>query len=190
MSHASKYLGLLTDSFRGRPNIEGILKSFLQDDDDLQTVADNAALQRLIDNATLDALDKLGALVGEPRYGRLDDDYRAGIRLRIFVNRCQGRSVDMLTFAQLTRSDSYTYSEFYPAAFQMFLENLQGALETFRKLVQSKPAGVYAEMVFTTSAKTNYAILGSRVSGAYGNKALGTRTAGGYGKLAAGAFGA
>lgn len=49
-------------------------------------------------------LDLLGRVVGEPRDGRDDIDYRRGIRVRVLVNRANGRVAELAKIARLHES--------------------------------------------------------------------------------------
>ena len=49
-------------------------------------------------------LDLLGRVVGEPRDGRGDIDYRRGIRVRVLVNRSNGRIEELAKIARLHES--------------------------------------------------------------------------------------
>lgn len=53
------------------------------------------------DTATGDQLDLLGKLVGEGRQGRIDDDYRAAVKVRIKVNCSDGSLPTLLTIAEM-----------------------------------------------------------------------------------------
>lgn len=49
-----------------------------------------------LDGSTGDALDKWGELVGEPRLGLSDSEYRPFIKARMLVNRCDGTTDALL----------------------------------------------------------------------------------------------
>lgn len=53
-----------------------------------------------LDTATGDQLLLLGRLVGEPQLGRSDEDFRAGIRARLMVNRSNGKAEEFYAIAR------------------------------------------------------------------------------------------
>lgn len=79
----------------------GILAAIL---DQIQLIEDDAAAiaaARDVDTATGVQLDQVGALVGQPRWGRNDDDYRILIRARILANSSKGTPETLISIASL-----------------------------------------------------------------------------------------
>lgn len=100
-----------------------------------------------LETATGPVLDKLGALVGELRSGRTDEDYAAAIRARILVNSSTGRQEDLLAVAAalIPGYDSILLIEEYPAHFTISISGDWGAVTVDtvgRMLRQAKAAGV------------------------------------------------
>ncbi len=92
-------------------------------------------------------LDFLGALVGELRDGRGDEDFRAAVGAKVLVNLSNGRLEDMLAVAQALLPDVVDIKviEQYPAALRIELyDAFDGAspATVARMLRQAKPAGV------------------------------------------------
>ncbi len=122
--------------------------------------AENAAWTLLtsmsIEAAANDLLDKIGKLVGEPRIGRSDDEYRAGVRLKVRSNISSGRAVDVLDVAALACAASLTptlpvYIDSPPAAFVIELWNIPGTSAPYiaDKLRHVRPAGVQGLVQYT-----------------------------------------
>jgi len=66
-------------------------------------------------------LDGVGHIVGEPRNGRTDDEYRAAIAFRIFVNTSNATPGDLIQgLRTLTQADEIQYIEQYPATAMLF----------------------------------------------------------------------
>lgn len=97
-----------------------------------------------IDDAVGVQLDKLGKVVGEPRLGRDDDEYRDMIRVRILANRSNGEPWRLIQIAK-TYADAVAVRlrEYYPAAILMEVVGGDYVPVGLRKiLVDSKLAGV------------------------------------------------
>lgn len=119
--HQKQMLALLTSAFKGKANLEGLLKVVSIQIQDLENAFFELLTQRMItwtvgysvpnDDTTGDAvtlldaegvwLDILGRIVGEPRGGRSDPDYVQAIRFRIRVSRSQGTPNDLQEIALL-----------------------------------------------------------------------------------------
>lgn len=144
--HVDEGLAYLIEQFKTRPVIEGILKSYLSL---CQTVED--ALWAIIEARDLDVatginLDTLGDIVGEKRLGRNDTVYRAAIRLRIRVNRSQGRAEDIIDVARLASGGVFKYYEYFPKGFAVEIYNLPTPDVVGRMLYATKPAGTAAQL--------------------------------------------
>ncbi len=78
----------------------------------IQSVED--ALQQLyterrIDTAVATQLDVLGRIVGQPRLGLSDSDYRRHVRARIATNRSNGSAEDIIKITRLVLDDDDVY---------------------------------------------------------------------------------
>jgi len=71
---------------------------------------ENATIQlltlRRVDTATGEQLNVLGRIVGQPRDGLVDVDYRRYIRARVATNRSAGKREDLIRIARLVLNDS------------------------------------------------------------------------------------
>jgi hypothetical protein len=127
---------------------------------------------RAIDFASGVWLDYLGEIVGEPRKGRLDADYRRYIRIRILVNRSEGKlgdfyAIGLLAFTGLTiwvigyhkAIDFIVTGEGLPVVPEEFVEYLRAA----------KPAGERIKFLYWPISGNNYVggtnVVGSAVGG-------------------------
>ena len=137
-----------------------------------------------------DLLNKLGAIVGEPRLGRTDADYRAGIRLKIRVNLSSGRATDIIAVAQLAQPiGKITYLEGTLASFTVELLNLPSAAYVVQKLLHTRAAGTHGLVQYTEDAGPTL-ILDSVSGGVTGAGTLDTVTGSvaGAGKMSAGIY--
>lgn len=163
----------LTDAFRGRTNIEGIVSALGASLQNLETCVFDFYTKRRLDTATNDALDKLGALVGQTRDGLPDADYREAIRLRIAINKSDGRAVDIVNITNMILSQAGvtgSYSEGEEASFQIEALNTTAVSTVLRMLSEARPAGVYAVFWYSTWATGDDLEWGSTTSAAAGTK--------------------
>lgn len=147
--HASGAPALLTDAFKGRDNIVGLLQALCAPWDDLEDTMWDVLEGRVLGTATGVWLDYLGAIVGERREGRDDTSFEAAIRVRIRVNRSQGRAVDVIDVANLLDATS-TYVEYYPLAWEVSIYNVTSSPTIVRLLGQAKAASSYGILLTST----------------------------------------
>jgi hypothetical protein len=115
--------GRLTNQFSDKPLIRGVVNAMLSPLTDVENLADQVQTQRWIDTAIGVQLDGCGYIVGEPRIGRNDDDYRTAILFRIFVNTSNATPEDLIKGLRLlTTPDDIQYIEQYPATAILFTD--------------------------------------------------------------------
>lgn len=149
-THVEDGIDLLIDQYRDKPRIEALLTSYLTPCQKLENTFWDILEKRALDVATDAQLDTLGRLVGQPRIGATDDDYRAFIRTRIRANRSRGKSVDVIEVAILaTGGDqrAIRYIEIYPATFIIdlvyYIDTLGISAQFLHDIIEAaKPAGV------------------------------------------------
>jgi hypothetical protein len=83
--------------------------------------------ERRVDTAIGEQLDVLGRLVGQPRNGMVDDDYRRMIRARISVNRSKGTIADAITVSDLVIDDDAITYEVDNQGVAAYVVRLMGA---------------------------------------------------------------
>jgi hypothetical protein len=145
-NHVEQAQARLVEQFKQKPTILALVDALVTG---LQPIEDE--LNRLLHERTLDAaegqqLDNLGAIVGQPREGRTDEEYRLWIAARRLVNVATGVPDDFLNLVKtvLPASES-RYIPYYPAGFQIRSYGLgdgNGAT-IYQILATIKPAGVY-----------------------------------------------
>ena len=153
-AHVAEGLALLTEQFKGKPVIEGILKAWLAQVQSAEDVTFEVIQSRNLQGVGVQ-LDILGSLVGETRQGRTDAEYAPAIGLRIQVNQSDGSTRAILDIIKnflglYGLSDStVVYSESQPARFRVETTTLTTvrAAALLRILLQAKPAGVALEFI-------------------------------------------
>lgn len=101
-------LARLTSQFVSQPNIRAMLAVYLQPFQDLENAIWDVLHARVLATATVytwpqtnTVFDSLGALVGQPRMGLPDADYKSLIYLRVAVNRATGAAPDWSRFGAI-----------------------------------------------------------------------------------------
>lgn len=145
-SHAAEAVALLTDKWKGRPVVEGLLSALVKPNDDMEAAVFAALEGRCLGNARGFWLNALGSLVGEPRDGRGDTVYESVIRVRIRVNRSQGRTFDVIEVALLLDAAA-TYLDYYPLAWEVEIYDTAYGGEFSRLLAQTKAASSYGVLL-------------------------------------------
>jgi hypothetical protein len=90
-------------SLWGKPRIASIVFAISYQIQLLEDAIFDVLEKRVIDVATDAQLETLGDIVGEPRYGRTDAEYRVAIRGRILANRSKATRADLLKLLELMR---------------------------------------------------------------------------------------
>lgn len=77
----------------------------------LESCLQQLLTERSIDTAVGEQLNVIGRIVGQPRNGLSDDDYRRYIRARITTNRANGTIANLITVTDLIVYDDDAYYE-------------------------------------------------------------------------------
>lgn len=129
LDHAGKMLARLAEEFR-KPRISAIITGEAAQYQAIEDAYWQLLTEFGVDTATGHALDVLGRIVGEPRQGALDADYRLRVRARIRVNRSDGTIEDIIDVVRLLigsvllPSATIKLTEYYPAAFVLRITGL------------------------------------------------------------------
>lgn len=152
--HCADGLAVLIQEYRDSPVLQALICAFLVAVQDAEDDA-NALLTEVlsISDAVGSQLDLIGELVGEPRDGRADADYRRTLRVRILVNRSNGRAEDLIAvadrWAELGEGESVEVAELYPHALRITLRADPGdPVGLLGVLREAKAAGVSLALVY------------------------------------------
>jgi hypothetical protein len=160
--HSDEATALLLEQFHDLPLIDGMVRSYINRIQELEDQIWQILLATDLDVAVGAQLDGLGDIVGEPRRARSNDAYRAAIRVRIMINRCDGKHATMLriltTYLGIA-SGAGTVELREPAAAALAL-NVYTVPESFADLSvianTIKPAGVNLDARAETSLSRPY----------------------------------
>lgn len=126
----------LTNQFSEAPRITALTEAMITPVQDVEELADDVKNLRWIATASGKQLDGCGYIVGEPRQGRDDEEYRKWILFRIFVNTSNATPEDLMHGLRfLTDPDDVQYMEQYPATAILFTdgpnvpENIQPVMQ-------------------------------------------------------------
>lgn len=147
-THVQDALAQLPAQLLGKPRIEAVLAAILTEVQALEDVFQSLLSERTLAQATGAALDQIGRLVGEPRNGRPDAEYRLYIRLRIHRNVSRGEAERLIRVVRdLTSSTAVELDESSPGVVQITFDGqaLPAGLKTAMEDVA--PVGVRLELV-------------------------------------------
>lgn len=154
-AHVTEGLARLLGQFSNASDLRSLLALLLGQIQSLEDDASDVAAGLTVSTATNYQLDIIGAIVGEPRQGRSDVQYRPRILSRIGINISNGRPDELLEIMTATNGSSFTLTEYQPAAFE-----LSGAIDVAQLndlldiLAALKPAGVDAHLTYWIAPMT------------------------------------
>jgi hypothetical protein len=143
--HVEQAQDRLVEQFKPKPTVNDLIEVYTLG---LQTIEDE--LIRLLNERTLESavgqqLDNLGAIVGQPREGRTDEEYRLWISARRLIANSNGTPDDHLRLIKTVLPASTSlYIPFYPAGYQIRSYGLgEGNGAQLEQILWTiKPAGV------------------------------------------------
>lgn len=179
-NHVAEGLKLLTDHYRNKTVIPGVLSAFLARCQEIEDMLWGVIEAGLISTPpTGDALTRLGGIVGLPRDTADDAEFLSEIILQIRVNRSQGVASDVVDVATLAAGAA---SMFYTEINDSFLVEMfdistalitaPTSLEKFLK--RTRPPGVRGVLAFTNWPTGNDFIWGSVYSASAGQGGWGS----------------
>jgi hypothetical protein len=146
--HVTEARALLTEQFRGKTVIQGLLDAFSRQCQAIEDVFWQIIELRYLNSATGVQLDLLGELVKEGRRGRADTDYRNGIKVKIRVLLSKGRAEDLIAIAKLAnapgtpRYEDLRLLNFSVETYSQVAENYLA-----QYLSQARAAGTYGTLI-------------------------------------------
>ncbi len=135
--HVARAQSLLIEQFKRKQRINELVAVYVEPFQELENVFSDLYRFRTISSAYGAQLDIIGEIVGQPREGRTDTEYRAAIRFRIQLNRSSGQPdtvSDALRF--FTDATQVRLIEKFPAAVTLFTDgavipsNLQAQMQS------------------------------------------------------------
>lgn len=154
-SHTARAISRLTTQFKDKVNIQAIVSILCDELDELE-----AAYFQLLNNRALDAavgqnLDNLGDVLGLPRGGRGDDEYRADLRVQIAINTSNGTYSNFLQLAKIALDRDITVDEIFPAGLRVTVEGDAPDALAVRSLRRLAPVTVFPVEVITWDSEVD-----------------------------------
>lgn len=167
-NHIERGIDLLITQFRKkRPensdpnpnNLIELLSVFLKQVQYVEYIESDLLQLRFLDFANGVQLDGIGAIVGEERNGKSDEEYRIAIKFRVYINRSSGEAEVLIAFVKdFTNATRVRLQEAYPAGLYIFTNgtnviqnfNLKEAIE------QLMAAGVKLRGLFYLDPDATY----------------------------------
>lgn len=118
-SHSAEALDRLCELFKVKPNVRAYITALCTPAQAFEDVLYQVLTERALDTAIGVQLDALGTIVGQPRNGLSDVDFKRYMRARIKTNRSSGLTNELYHIARLIINDSAAtlrYDPSYPAA--------------------------------------------------------------------------
>lgn len=143
-THAADAKARLLQQFKDKANIEALLDAI---NVEVQRYEDEVMdLSDVLDIDLMGGvnLDNIGKIVGQPREGRSDADYRVAIRAKIGVNYSSGTPDEVIaSFERITGSTDVTYAEDYPAGLWIYGDAPTYPDDILDQIDALAPASVY-----------------------------------------------
>lgn len=116
-NHVGLMLARMPSQFRDKPRIRALIQALALGVQCLEDDMFGVLISTPLDVATGDALNQWGALVGEPRGGLSDEDYRVFIDARVLVNISEGTPDELIEiFRRITAPQISIIFRLYPKA--------------------------------------------------------------------------
>lgn len=168
ITHIAEGLANLISQFDGKEKLRDVLTVFLSQIQDLEDAYAQILTDTTIDLSVGVQLDNIGDIVGEPRSGRTDEQYRTAIRARISLNNSEGTIEDIaeLIISVAGIPISVSIIEFFPAAFIAEInEAVDLAIVDVNRVVATiasgRPAGVRGLLAFHVAESADSFTMGS-----------------------------
>lgn len=158
-------LSLLVSQFKGEkpngdlPNLQKLVRAFALSIQDIENALNDLKTSRNFGEAKGEQLDGIGQILGLNRNeGESDKDFELRLKFKIFLNKGGATPDDIIYIIRyFTDSTVVKYIEYYPAAFQLCVNGVQGLSlpnsnsdDLIELIKQSSPAGVQYAPITTT----------------------------------------
>lgn len=169
LDHVAQAQANLLLQYANKPNILGLINAIVGPIQELEGMFQDLLNGRTIDNAVGILLDRLGAIVGQPRQGLDDDAYRIRIKIRIMQNVSQGEPDTLiLVYQNLLSADLVFYQEAYPAGVMLMGDApIPAGQETniYENIQEVAAAGVRVDTIGTFDKVNPFCFAGGPIIG-------------------------
>lgn len=141
-------IGRFLEQYKDKTDINKLAAIYLDGVQELEAATWQVVIKRFLANATAVQLNDIGAIVGESRQARSDDDYRIWISVRIRLNRSFGRPQDVIDCVKLATDADFRFQEYAGGAFVVnFLEQPANGNDIAAIVHLAKGAGIDATVM-------------------------------------------
>lgn len=156
LNHIDQGLGRLTSVFSEAESLKVFLSAFLKQLEEVEESLLKLANQKDLTTVTGVWLDYIGYIVGQPRAGQDDEEYRQSLQLKISVNKSDGTHPAVSDIVKTyTESDRVRIAEGILSFGQIIFDGDTNADKTLWELVQDiKPVTTNVVLVQDTENKS------------------------------------
>lgn len=156
LAHCDDGLSKLLAVFKDKPRLESMICAFLDQAQEAENAMWELFTERVLNVAEGVQLDGLGDIVGEPRKGRTDDVFRQFIRVRIKVNRSNGKLGELYEILLLALGEAaiIRIRDRYPAGMDVNIDSDIGSLDPadlLDILLDAKGAAIALRLIYSYS---------------------------------------
>jgi hypothetical protein len=138
----------LVTEWEDKPNVQGLVKSYLQNIEKVEKIYEQLLNERGVFTAIGAQLDVIGTIVGQKRGGNADPEYRQDILNRIAINAADGTPEKIIEILKtITGSAKAQVFEHYPANVHAFISGAPSN-SVAEALQDITPAGVSSRLMF------------------------------------------
>ena len=173
-NHVEEAKGNLVAQFKRKVTFEKFIEVYIRQIQELEAVDFQLLEERGVDTSIGWQLDVLGKIVGEPRQGRSDSQYRAATKARIKLNLSNATAEDIIGLIRALAGDVRVLIwEFFPASFiAQILDPINPSLvDPYRVvgLIESgRGAGIQSIFTFGVTGSLRYDVGPGYDLGKYG----------------------
>ena len=155
LNHLEVVKSRLLSQYRDKPNLEGMIASYVQQIQELETVfMDILAIIVDFDNQEGAQLDLIGKIVGQAREGKSDPEYLKWIKLRVFINRSSGLPDELAYLLSQILPQVFSLSDDPPAG--LVITSLEAVTDTEAAFAldtvnEIRPGGVRYTLVYSAN---------------------------------------
>jgi hypothetical protein len=173
-TYTPEALARLLEQFKGNPQMREMIRTWVEQVQELEAVAFEAIRQKAIDDAEGVQLDGIGQIIGQPRNGADDPTYRLRLKARILLNKSSGTLPQILDMFRLLvpEATGFDLAQLFPKSFRLEVEGAilsdADAAELGRILTSAAPAGTHASLITSSAPKADTFTFGGTAAQGFG----------------------
>lgn len=149
-THTTEAIGRLITQFKGSSRLHALIKSYVDQIQELEIAAYTLLTDRAIDTAEGAQLDGIGEIVGLRRGGLTDDEYRVRLAVQIRLNLSSGTIEDIAYVGNLITGDIVEINEYFPATILVVIYSLTADPALVQRIInEARAAGVQTQIVYS-----------------------------------------